>query len=352
MKSKHKTGVGQVRNLIRIALITSPVMGVLTAMPTFKHLAFSFQFFLPSALLSTVFALSIWSINAFLVYLSEQNGLQWLKNKVRYVLSFTFSILFSFVFWLVSRFLILFFFEGFRSFLFESHGGDHHFPLATGFFLNLIILIIQEIALMKDKKAQIELENAQLKTKNTEAFYQQLKQQIHPHFLFNSLNILKTLIKKNPDVAVDYVVKLSDFLRASISSNNANTARLADELKLCLDYLEMQKLRFGDALDFVFDIPEPITKSGFVPVFSIQLLLENALKHNSLTEEAPLHIQVFYQEGKITVTNNLQPKLTSEISTGLGLANLSERYKILSGDEVVIESGEKNFSVTINILSE
>ncbi|HPS13238.1 MAG TPA: histidine kinase, partial [Prolixibacteraceae bacterium] len=235
---------------------------------------------------------------------------------------------------------------------FESHGGDHHFPLATGFFLNLIILIIQEIALMKDKKAQIELENAQLKTKNTEAFYQQLKQQIHPHFLFNSLNILKTLIKKNPDVAVDYVVKLSDFLRASISSNNANTARLADELKLCLDYLEMQKLRFGDALDFVFDIPEPITKSRFVPVFSIQLLLENALKHNSLTEEAPLHITVFYRDGKITVTNNLQPKSSSEISTGLGLANLSERYKILSGDEVVIESGEKNFSVTINILSE
>lgn len=88
-----------------------------------------------------------------------------MRNKMRYLLSFTFSILFSIVFWLVTRFLSLFFFDGFRPFLFEPHESHHHFPLAMGIFLNLIILIIQEIALMKDKKAQIELENAQLKTK-------------------------------------------------------------------------------------------------------------------------------------------------------------------------------------------
>jgi len=340
----------QIRNLIRISLFTSLIMGFLVSMSAFKHLPFSFHLFLPSVLFSCFFALEIWAINLFLVYLAERYGFQKFGNKVRYLVSYILNISVSFFYWTVVRFLIFFNIESVTPIFHESHNGDIHFPVAVGLLLNTIILIIQEIVLMKNKRAMIELENAQLKTKNTEAFYQQLKQQIHPHFLFNSLNILKTLIKKNPDIAVDYVVKLSDFLRASISANNANTVKLLDELKLCTDYLEMQKLRFGEALEYTFDIPEHITFSGYVPVFSLQLLLENAIKHNSLTDESPLYINVYHHDGVITVTNNIQPKLSSEDSTGLGLANLSERYKILSGNDILIESGEESFSVTIKIL--
>ena len=203
---------------------------------------------------------------------------------------------------------------------------------------------------MKNKKSMVELENAQLRIKNTEASYLQLKQQIHPHFLFNSLNILKTLIKKNPDTAVDYIIKLSDFLRVAISSNNSNTVKLEDELKLCLDYLDMQKIRFGKALEFSIDIPEEVKSEGFVPVFAIQLLLENAIKHNSQTYHSPLKINVFHQAGWITVRNNVQAKSSSEISTGLGLTNLSERYKILSDSNINIQANDKIFSVSIKIL--
>ena len=189
-----------------------------------------------------------------------------------------------------------------------------------------------------------------IKIKNSEAYYQQLKQQIHPHFLFNSLNILKALIKKNPGIAEAYLVKLSDFIRASISSSNLNTVKLTDEIKLSLDYLEMQKLRFGNSLEYEINIPEKIKITGSVPVFSIQLLLENAIKHNSLTNEQPLKINVTYHEGTIEVSNNIQYRQSSETTIGLGLANLTERYKILSGNDIIINKNEKTFCVKIKVL--
>ena len=230
-----------------------------------------------------------------------------------------------------------------------------HSPYATivmAISLNTVILIILDLILIKEKKTKIEIENTQLKLKNSEALYHQLKQQIHPHFLFNSLNTLKSLIRKSPDAAEDYLIKLSDFLRTSISAENDNKIKVKEELKLCLDYLEMQKTRYGAALHFSLDIPKAIYETGFVPVFSLQLLCENAIKHNVLTDESPLQIQIKYAEDRITVTNNLQPKLTTETSTGLGLINLAERYKILSGDEIIIRSSSNQFSVSIKILND
>jgi len=112
----------------------------------------------------------------------------------------------------------------------------------------------------------------------------------------------------------------------------------------------MQKIRYGEALQFYASIPEEIAQTGFVPVFSLQLLSENAIKHNALTNETPLQIKIEYNEGNITVSNNLRPKLTTETTTGLGLINLTERYKILSGDEIRIHTTAEQFSVRIKVL--
>jgi LytS/YehU family sensor histidine kinase len=228
-----------------------------------------------------------------------------------------------------------------------------HSPYATvvmAISLNTVILILLDLLLLREKKAKIEIENARLKQKNSEALYQQLKQQIHPHFLFNSLNTLKALINKSPDVAEDYLITLSDFLRRSVSAGNENIVKIEDELKMCLDYLKMQKIRYGEALQFYTDVPEEIAQTGFVPVFSLQMLSENAIKHNALTAETPLQIKMIYNEGSITVVNNIQPKLTTETTTGLGLINLAERYKILSGDEIRIHTTAEQFSVRIKVL--
>jgi two-component system, LytTR family, sensor kinase len=341
-----------ISNLIRMALYTSPVIGVLIVIPIFIRLSLPFLFFVKAFFFALFIILMIWAINILLVYYSEKSRNEKFRTKYRYPASYLLVI---------SIFVLLILILNSFTPLFPDQLDPHlpkppeepaYAPIILCFFVNTIVLIIQEIILLKDKKSKIELENAQLKIKNTEAYYQQLKEQIHPHFLFNSLNILKTLIKKNPLLAEDYLVKLSDFLRFSITSSNANTVKLEEEIKSCIDYMEMQQIRFGKSLEFDIVIPDKIKSIGFVPVFSIQMLLENAIKHNSLTIETPLFLQVSYYDGMLTVCNNIQKKSTTEATTGLGLANLSERYKILSNDDVIIKQDENKFCVSIKILSQ
>lgn len=225
------------------------------------------------------------------------------------------------------------------------------FTVATIIFLvNIIVIVIQDYVILSHFKAQAELENSFLKTARAEAVNELLKQQIHPHFLFNSLNTLKSLYKIDSKAADEYIVRLSDFLRASISKNNRDKIPLKDEIKLCIDYLEMQKIRMGSALKYTVSIPETKLEKGYVPAFSIQLLIENAIKHNGLTEEMPLTITIRSLEDRISVTNNLQYKVSTESSEGTGLANLAERYRIISNDELIVENDNHSFSVSIKIL--
>jgi len=340
-----------INSLIRLSLLTSPVIGLLISFSPFKHISFSISAFLISVFVGTVFSLIIWFINIFLVYLNEPDNKPIFSNNLRFILSYLLNVsIITSLFLVIKWYVFNNNYVEFTETPLERNGVV--IPLIIGFLLNSIVLVIEESVLMKNKKIMVELENAQLRIKNAEASYLQLKQQIHPHFLFNSLNILKTLIKKHPDTAIDYIIKLSNFLRVAISSNNSNTVKLEDELKLCFDYLEMQKIRFGKALEFSIDITEQVRSQGFVPVFAIQLLLENAIKHNSLTDPSPLKIKVIDQGAWITVSNNLQPKSYAEISTGLGLTNLSERYKILSDGDIDVQANDKSFSVSIKILAQ
>lgn len=216
--------------------------------------------------------------------------------------------------------------------------------------INSLILVLQNYIIIQNSKAEADLENIQLKAANANAANQLLRQQIHPHFLFNALNVLKSLYKVNPPAGEEYLVHLSDFLRAAVSTNNLKVIPLGDELKLCTDYLEMQRIRFGKALQYAVSISEESLVKGYVPSFSIHPLLENTIKHNELTEESPLMIRIEQAGDRIKVSNNLKLKGISEASTGSGLMNLAERYRILSGDEIIIEQTSGTFSVSIKIL--
>jgi sensor histidine kinase YesM len=219
--------------------------------------------------------------------------------------------------------------------------------LFVNFFISLSLFHVTD----REERKELEYENALLKMKNIETSYLQLRQQVNPHFLFNALNTLKTLIKKYPDKAETYLVKLSNFLRKSIATDIEPVITVNEELSFCCDYIELQKMRFGDALHFSVDIPES-AKTGFVPVFSIQQLVENSIKHNSLTVDSPLNICLNYNNQWITVSNNLQKKTIAEKSAGTGLINLSERYRLLSGDEVITDTSGNRFSVSIKVLNE
>ncbi len=342
---KRSNSIKQLKGAV---FISSIAMGILLSFPPFRDASFSISDFLFNALFVSSLSFAIWVINLFLLHLSETYRRLRIKNNFRRLLSYILNELF-----LIPIVFLYFQYLG-NYYKFElSEGVTFNYPKAIVFifFLNTAINVIEASILLKNKRIMIELENAKLKQQNTEAFYNQLKQQINPHFLFNSLNILKSLIKREPDTAENYLVKLSEFLRVSIASANENTVILKEELELCTDYLEMQKVRFGKALQYSFNIPMNVQESGFAPIFSIQLLVENAIKHNSLTNEKPLKIDVTCNSGYISVSNNRQIKLTSETSTGVGLKNLSERYKILSGEDITITESEKEFCVKIKILT-
>jgi len=307
---------------------------------------------------SIVFLISLINI-AVSTYVGKKSQNKSRMFRVQFLLSFVFASVPLFIGYLLMRF--------FGSFIVQKYNihssiGSGAVPYQTSpllfvtvfllilFFSNTLIHISLNYVINTLAKQKLELENAQLKIKNIEATYLQLKQQIHPHFLFNSLNTLNSLIKDQPKKAEVFLKRLSDFLRASIAFNNKNIIALSEELKLCMDYLELQKVRFGEALQFTVNIPDDI-KSGFVPVFSLQQLIENAIKHNALTIQSPLLIKMEYESSRIIVSNTVKVKNTTEESTGVGLVNLSERYKILSGDEVIIQADSHSFSVSIKILS-
>lgn len=226
------------------------------------------------------------------------------------------------------------------------------FSFAISVVMYGMVYIVHNFFILENWKNQVDLENSRLKSVNADTVNQLLKQQIQPHFLFNALNVLKSLIRKDPDVAEEYLISLSDFLRASVNQNKKTVATLKEELKICTDYMEMQKIRFGNAIDFEIKINEEIISSSeFLPVFSLQPLVENAIKHNGLTNAEPLKIRIQKAGGWIEVTNNLQPKNSLSDSSGNGLSNLSERYRILSGDPIKIQESCSKFSVKIKILN-
>lgn len=267
------------------------------------------------------------------------------KRKLRYLISIILSPLIYFsVFAIFSPFL-----TGDTSLL--SHSELIPIMLVSSWIMSSLMILIYNYFYYHHSKTQAEIENLQLKSIISDTANQLLKQQIHPHLLFNVLNTIKSLYKKDIKKGEKYLVHLAGFLRASISDPGAKIVSVEEELQLCQDYIEMQRVRFGNALNYEVDISPSMRVSTHVPFFAIQILLENAIKHNELTEQAPLTIRVTETNGCIEVKNCLQPKNFKEESTNQGLFNLSERYRLLSGDELEINNKDGAFSVKIKALT-
>ncbi|WP_134089206.1 sensor histidine kinase [Olivibacter sp. XZL3] len=232
------------------------------------------------------------------------------------------------------------------------HGGLRYVYLALqACMLNLVVLLWLYFAMAQHAKVQHELESSRLAKARTDAANQLLRQQIHPHFLFNALSTLKALIRKDSATAEVYLLRLSDFLRVSVTAHQQGLSTLKHEVKLCEDYLEMQKIRFKGALSYQIDLSSELLERGVLPLFSLQPLAENAIKHNGFTKEMPLLIHIFQEDDFIVVKNNRIERNYVVESTGSGLSNLAERYRMISEDEIKIEQYPDAFFVKIKILA-
>lgn len=230
-------------------------------------------------------------------------------------------------------------------------GGGFLIPVMQSISINAFVLVLIDLVMLRNKKDRIAVENTTLKIANLEARHIQLQQQLQPHFLFNSLNVLQALIKKHPVRAGEYVARLSELLRHSVHYSGQSMVTLQEEIGLCSNYLEMQQVRFGKALSYKVELPDQMINGGKVPSYSLQLLVENAIKHNRFTVESPLAISITAKDGRtITVANNLQPKPVTDHSGRTGLKNLEERYRILCNEGIVVEPGGERFMVHIKTL--
>ncbi|MBD2701690.1 histidine kinase [Spirosoma sp. BT702] len=188
-----------------------------------------------------------------------------------------------------------------------------------------------------------------LKEENFQAKYEVLKQQINPHFLFNSLNILKGMIRTGNEDAEEYLIKLADVYRYILQSNAKQDVAMSDELLLLESYHFMLKNRFRDAIDLTITL-SPETRRSVLPPLTFQMLMENCVKHNVLTQSRKLYVSVTEQDGIVAFRNNLQLKQSLQSSTHVGLENLTRRYEHLCGTPLRIEQDEQFFTVYLPII--
>ena len=213
-----------------------------------------------------------------------------------------------------------------------------------------MILAIYEAVYFFVKYKDSILEKERLETAHVQTQLEILRNQINPHFLFNSLNTLMNLIPKDPDAAINYLSKLSKFYRFAVGTRDEKLIGLDKEIECARLYADLLKIRFGDAIAIDFDDLKP---NGFqILPMSLQLLIENAVKHNVVSKTQPLNISVSLNEEQsyLAVKNNLQKRIQEVSSTGMGLQNISQRFSFFTEKPILIEHSNGDFSVALPIL--
>ena len=182
------------------------------------------------------------------------------------------------------------------------------------------------------------------------AQFESLKNQIDPHFLFNSLNVLSSLIEENPESAQKFTTSLSKVYRYVLEQKDKELVSVAEELKFAKTYMNLLKMRFENSI--TFEIPEGFdNEEAKVVPLSLQLLLENCIKHNVVSEAKPLHVKISIENNQLVVTNNLQKKEVLSDRKGVGLQNIVNRYAILTKRTVLVEENEQEFKIFLPILT-
>lgn len=215
-------------------------------------------------------------------------------------------------------------------------------------FILFFIAIIGSMLylIVRYREQQIRKWNA-LQNEKVNLQLQTLRNQVNPHFLFNSFNILVSEIETQPELAVEYVEKLSDFYRGVVVYRDKDLIPLREELQILNDYIYLQQKRFQSALQVTVNLDIALKGDSLIPPFALQLLVENAIKHNIVSVEKPLQVEVTADDKHIIVGNTIQYKTKPETGTGMGLDNLANRYLLLSGAKITIEQNEQYFQVKI-----
>ncbi|MEQ1624995.1 MAG: histidine kinase [Sediminibacterium sp.] len=220
---------------------------------------------------------------------------------------------------------------------------------ASMFSTLTVVAIYESRYFMNQLKHSVE-EKEMLKRESLMAQLNALKTQVNPHFLFNNLNTLCSIIPEHPKQAVAFVQELSKVYRHILEVKDETSIPLREEMEVLQAYAFLLQTRFGENLQIEISVPVANMEDKVVPL-SLQLLMENAIKHNIVSQDRPLHILVTVKDGKLMVSNNLQKKNQLIESTGIGLTNIRNRYKMLTNQTVEVIELAESFSVSIPLIA-
>ncbi|WNJ18456.1 histidine kinase [Pontibacter sp. G13] len=342
------------KQLWRMALITSPLLGIYGTLPIMMFLD-AYPALRPEPILSEEFRMLIG-----LIFVSFSTFGQWMINlwMVRIERKLTLhkfhqQVLFRYV----GSFLLIGIFMGLAMGILDTIKPDRvaetigilrFYPILTAFTNNLVILLIIRVVLANYEKSKLELQKAQLEIDHLLSQQAQLKQQIHPHFLFNVLATLQIFISRDPERAKAYTQDVAKYLRRSLEMAERNLVSVREDLDFFRQYMHLQQIRFGEAIQYEVHLSDGLLENGRLPVYTLQMLAENAIKHNAADTEHPLVIEIREgAKGRIEVSNNRRPKFHSEPTTQIGLANLSQRFGHFTEQLPDISTVDDRFSVTL-----
>ena len=233
-----------------------------------------------------------------------------------------------------------------RIFIANESASDY---VVASIFTFFILLIVHFIYLYKGYQEN-KVKEQKIIAGTANAKFESLKNQIDPHFLFNSLNVLSSLIEENPENAQRFTTSLSKIYRYVLEQKDKELVSVEEELAFAKTYMNLLKMRFENSL--FYELPTTIInpEAKVVPL-SLQLLLENTVKHNVVSEQRPLHIRIFMEGDYLAIQNDYQKKEILQERKGVGLQNIINRYGIITNRKVLIEQNEKTFTVKIPVLT-
>ena len=296
--------------------------------------------------LYTIFiAFIIWEGNRYLLF-SMRSYFDWYKKPLKKIIVLLFGI--SFYTLPVSILLL---------------AGWYHIFINTGanwptiFTASLIIMIcvifithVYETVFLVKESASEMLRAEQLERARAEAELEALKNQIDPHFIFNSLNTLPYLIEEKPARAKQFNDNMADVYRYILQNKARGLVLLQEEISFLEDYFSLLKIRFENAVQLNLAADKALFDQYLVPPISLQVLMENAIKHNEFSDELPLVIEIGFNGDTLVFYNEIRKKTLRKHSSRIGLKNLDERYKLITGHTIIVEETEKIFKVVLPVL--
>jgi Histidine kinase len=341
MKCKNHTVRYHLTETVALFIFGGLVTGFLTCRSCFADLSIVWRVWIFNGLMWVL----LWKGNEYITCIIDDR-ISWLKEPLkRFLVGVCAMLVYTITAVIANTYLFVYYLKSDNMSM--TFQGSILYVIASSIGITVFIMLffLSRSFLLSWRQSAINEEK--LRKENIISQYEALKNQVNPHFLFNTLNALSSLIYEDQDKAIQFINKFSDVYRYVLDSKDKEVVPVGNEIGFVKSYLYLLHSRYEKNLEINLD--ENIT-DGYVPPMAIQLLVENAVKHNVIADDSRIRIRIRLDKNYIVVENNINPKVNSANATGTGLENIKSRYSILSDTPVIIKNDGSIFSVSVPVL--